>query len=489
MVNFFYLDKNLRKCAKYHADKHLNKMQVEYAQIASSVWWVLVFDHYQNNNNAQNNNNVNEEYQHVIDKIYKKSHPKHPVVLWAKKSIKHYLAVVQLGLYLGEEKRDRIKNMVNLPKEQRKQWKVCHASEPVLQFLKNNPPPVEYFVDGDTWVDPPKCMPDYIKKFTDEQQYTVIESYRLLYASHKYILTGIRWEPYVSKPNWFDKYHTIALNQPDIMSGIQKTKEEEEAKKKRKKERDDTKKNTKRITKLNKSAKRLGKINGRAKKSLRQPIEIRKTTPLTQIRKKKRIGIELTLPEIWKGGTKYVKLSDLLEHEKRKLVQEKKLKFEILKGITNHSTLLFHDCIEYQTTHKGNGNREVEKMDLELEIIEQEHHFYERRGEADLFATITLSLEDAIFDCVYRIPSLLNEGESVGILLIGVKSDNSIIRIRGLGMPKMNQPKSHGDLYLRCMIDWPQNVTENWKKNTNWNLLAIQKNTMTYFNTSTKGNV
>lgn len=36
-LNFFFLDRDVEICASYHGDKHLNKMQLEYAQIASTV--------------------------------------------------------------------------------------------------------------------------------------------------------------------------------------------------------------------------------------------------------------------------------------------------------------------------------------------------------------------------------------------------------------------------------------------------------------------
>jgi hypothetical protein len=43
-MNIFYLDKNPRKCAKYHCDKHVLKMIIEYAQLiinsSSSIRWL-----------------------------------------------------------------------------------------------------------------------------------------------------------------------------------------------------------------------------------------------------------------------------------------------------------------------------------------------------------------------------------------------------------------------------------------------------------------
>ena len=88
LLNFFYLDRDLKKCAKYHGDTHLNKMQVEYAQIASTVWWKL----------AKKHDHLKEHFEkNIKPKIYRSTHEKHPVVLWATQSESHLLAVVQLG--------------------------------------------------------------------------------------------------------------------------------------------------------------------------------------------------------------------------------------------------------------------------------------------------------------------------------------------------------------------------------------------------------
>ena len=36
-MNIFYLDENPKKCAKYHCDKHVVKMIIEYAQLLSTA--------------------------------------------------------------------------------------------------------------------------------------------------------------------------------------------------------------------------------------------------------------------------------------------------------------------------------------------------------------------------------------------------------------------------------------------------------------------
>lgn len=189
LLNFFYLDRDLKKCAKYHGDTHLNKMQVEYAQIASTVWWKLVKKH----------DHLKEHFEkNIKPKIYRSTHENHPVVLWATQSESHLLAVVQLGLELAEEKKVR----ASVAKTFGKSWKVDHASTPILQFIKDNLPPIEAFELADEWRDPPACMPElYINLGVD-----IIDRYRFFYVDVKVIELGIKWEPYAEDPPFVQEY-------------------------------------------------------------------------------------------------------------------------------------------------------------------------------------------------------------------------------------------------------------------------------------------
>ena len=40
LMNLFYLDEDLDKCAEYHVDKHVNKMILEAAQLLCTAIWV-----------------------------------------------------------------------------------------------------------------------------------------------------------------------------------------------------------------------------------------------------------------------------------------------------------------------------------------------------------------------------------------------------------------------------------------------------------------
>ena len=101
-LNFFFLDRNVEECAKAHGDKHINKMQLEYAQIASTVVRDLVAKH-------------------------------HPVVKWAIQSRAHVMWIIELGIALDKEKARRAVIALQLLG---KKWSSTHKSQAVLEMLK-----------------------------------------------------------------------------------------------------------------------------------------------------------------------------------------------------------------------------------------------------------------------------------------------------------------------------------------------------------------
>jgi hypothetical protein len=74
------LDKNLKKCALYHCDKHIVKMILESAQILCSVLW-----------------------QNGIEAPYRKTHSNHPCTLWAGESLANWRWLKNLAKELNKE--------------------------------------------------------------------------------------------------------------------------------------------------------------------------------------------------------------------------------------------------------------------------------------------------------------------------------------------------------------------------------------------------
>lgn len=82
-MNIFILDKDVKKCAQYHCDKHVVKMILETAQLLCGVHHMT----------AQ-----------VTDQVpYKLSHKNHPCAIWARESYTNYLYLCELGLALCDE--------------------------------------------------------------------------------------------------------------------------------------------------------------------------------------------------------------------------------------------------------------------------------------------------------------------------------------------------------------------------------------------------
>ncbi len=111
MVNFFYLDKDPVKCAKYYCNKHILKIPIEIAQILSKI---------------------HHELETGIDycKVYKSSLVVKNTLgpyCWIKQSYDNYMWTCKLGLALINEYKLRYD-------------KDTHKSEPILLYLADNPP-------------------------------------------------------------------------------------------------------------------------------------------------------------------------------------------------------------------------------------------------------------------------------------------------------------------------------------------------------------
>lgn len=79
-MNIFLLDYDIETNARYHCDKHVVKMCIEYVQLLSSV-------HYLKGKPAG----------------YKLTHKNHPCAIWARESLSNYDYLLELALALGEE--------------------------------------------------------------------------------------------------------------------------------------------------------------------------------------------------------------------------------------------------------------------------------------------------------------------------------------------------------------------------------------------------
>lgn len=100
-MNIFYLDQDVKKCAMYHADRHVVKMIVESTQILCSAYYFTGESKFS---------------------PYKLTHKNHPCCVWVRESIINWLWLKELALALCEEYTYR--------------YGKIHKCEPIIQSLK-----------------------------------------------------------------------------------------------------------------------------------------------------------------------------------------------------------------------------------------------------------------------------------------------------------------------------------------------------------------
>lgn len=197
-MNIFFLCLCVKKCAKYHFDKHVIKMILELCQLLCCAWHILDED--------------DAELLESDGVIYKKTHMNHPCAIWTRKHINNYNYVVNLALELCNEWRFRYNHPHNYK----------HKCETMLLFLKDNPPfSIPTYSITANCMNPlkftlpiPQAMADEKLKCNpkEENVYNTITAYRNYYMS-SYKAHLVSWTKYdvesksrinLAKPEWFD---------------------------------------------------------------------------------------------------------------------------------------------------------------------------------------------------------------------------------------------------------------------------------------------
>ena len=154
-MNIFVLSQNTEECAKYHCNKHIVKMPIEYNQILSTAARLMGFEH----------------------AGYKSTHINHPSVKWAAKNINNWRWLHRLAIDVGREYTLRY-NKVHLSTTK------LSALPPELVIGEYNiPDNFDICVSDDCVVDNP------------------VESYRNYYRKHKAHIA--LWAEPSGVPDWF----------------------------------------------------------------------------------------------------------------------------------------------------------------------------------------------------------------------------------------------------------------------------------------------
>ncbi|MCA9795380.1 MAG: molecular chaperone DnaJ, partial [Candidatus Eremiobacteraeota bacterium] len=98
--------------------------------------------------------------------------------------------------------------------------------------------------------------------------------------------------------------------------------------------------------------------------------------------------------------------------------------------------------------------------DLYLAIEVASHKEFERRGD-DLIRRVKLTFTDAALGGTVEVPMLV--GESKQLKIQAGTQNNTILRIRGAGMPRLER-SSHGDLHVIIEVMVPTKLNSKQKK-------------------------
>ena len=154
-MNIFTLDKDPEKCSRYHCDKHIVKMVVEYTQLLSGAVRVCGYDG---------------------EDVYKLTHINHPCALWTRSSRSNFNNLVDLTNCMFIEYTNRYKRL--------------HAS----MIVFNRCADLSDYIPAGKATARPKCVPDYCK------EKSVVQSYRNYYIYEKAHFA--KWK-HSKIPRWF----------------------------------------------------------------------------------------------------------------------------------------------------------------------------------------------------------------------------------------------------------------------------------------------
>ena len=95
-MNIFYLHEDPIQNAKWHIDKHIVKMPIEYAQLMSTAHRLLDGEMYLGKTAIGRNIKRWKLHDEREDILYKASHINHPSAIWVRESIENYFQMYKL---------------------------------------------------------------------------------------------------------------------------------------------------------------------------------------------------------------------------------------------------------------------------------------------------------------------------------------------------------------------------------------------------------
>ena len=136
-MNLFYLDRDLDRCAEYHIDKHVGKMQLEATQLLTSTLWVDKYLGFIPRKLTSEElgviNNAKRDSPPIDDRVFTRylpTHINHPCAVWARSSLEHHYWIINYvhalnceSMYRGNKSHASCAEALRLPEPSRLQAK------------------------------------------------------------------------------------------------------------------------------------------------------------------------------------------------------------------------------------------------------------------------------------------------------------------------------------------------------------------------------
>ncbi len=98
--------------------------------------------------------------------------------------------------------------------------------------------------------------------------------------------------------------------------------------------------------------------------------------------------------------------------------------------------------------------------DLYVVVKVRPHARFERRGD-DLVEEISVPVEDAVLGGEAQVGTIA--GKRIAVTIPPLTQNGRTIRLAGLGMPRLESRKGHGDLLVKVRLVIPEEITEEQK--------------------------
>ncbi len=115
----------------------------------------------------------------------------------------------------------------------------------------------------------------------------------------------------------------------------------------------------------------------------------------------------------------------------------------------------------YRLRYAGNGTRTHQNFppgDLYITVFTIPHPQFERNGP-HLISSLTVSLWESLVGAEKNIP--LIEGGSIDLKVPPLSKEQTLLRVKGKGMPMGNNSRARGDLMVRLVVDMPSTLDES----------------------------